>query len=94
LAIPQAAAHHPYCPLHDQLLDPPQEPAEYPEGEPAEQVLLDHPQEPGIGQGAFTLLHAVAVVLIQPSALLHPHVEFPPQEPAILDTEAPDVQAN
>ena len=45
-------------------------------------------------QAAFARVQAVAVVLVQPSALLHPHVALWSQLLATLDTDVPDVQAN
>ena len=82
--------HHP---LQRQVQDedPPHEPAENPEGEPAEQVLLDPPQEPLTAQAA--LAREQLVALVPPPLPLHDQVVLHPHEPAILAEVVPAEQA-
>ena len=62
MAIPQEALDPHPDPLQVQDDEPPHEPAENPLGEPAEQVLLDHPHAPFTAQGALALLQLISVV--------------------------------
>jgi hypothetical protein len=90
-AIPQAILDPPPLPRHVQDEEPPHEPAEYPEGEPAEQVLLDPPHDPFTEQAAFAFEQLK--VLVPPPLPRHAQVEFHPQEPATLEDEVPAEQA-
>jgi hypothetical protein len=80
-------------PLQRQVQDEdhPHEPAENPEGEPAEQVLLDHPQDQFTEQAALAFVQLK--VLVPPPLQRQAQVEFHPQEPATLDADVPAEQA-
>jgi hypothetical protein len=83
----------PFAPRHDQVDDPPQDPATVPDAVPRAQAnCVELSQEPLIGHGAFAILQLRSSD--PPPAPRHDQVDDPPQDPAILLLVVPAEQAN
>lgn len=94
LAFAQTASVQPLAPIHDQVVNHPQEPATCALEIPTEQAyFVARLHEPSTGQAGLGLAQLVA--LVPPSAPRHDQVDDPPQQvPSIFDEGRPLLQAN